>query len=279
MATDGPRPHDGAESPDESTVEMPRPTIWPMVLALGLMLLAAGLLTNLVFSLLGVVMSVTALAGWIGQLAPGAGTHPESLAPQASRPAPIRPSTVQVARVEPGRPGYRAHIPERVHPYRAGLWGGIVGGVVMTLPALLYGLISGRGIWFPVNLLAAMVLPQFNTASLQQLEAFSLAGLVTGIAIHAVASLSVGLILAVIMPMLPRGRFFWGSLVAPLLWTSAFYGFMGVLNPVLNTHVQWGWFVGSQFAYGIAAVLVILRSEEVDVRTSPPSPVAGESKA
>jgi hypothetical protein len=257
-----------------SGMEMPRPTIWPMVLALGLMLLAAGLLTNLVFSGLGAVLSAVGLAGWIGQFAPGAGTHKETLAPEESRPTPVRPSAAKVAYLEPGRPGYRAHIPERVHPYRAGLTGGVAGGAVMAMTAGLYGLISSRGIWYPINLLAAMVLPQFNNASVEQLEAFSLLALVTGLAIHTAASLSVGLMMAVIMPMLPRGQVVWGSLLAPLLWTGATYGFMGVLNPVMDRHVDWGWFMASQFAYGIAAVLVILRSEEVDVGASPPSQAA-----
>jgi hypothetical protein len=262
---------------DDSSVEMPRPTVWPMVLALGLMLLAAGLLTNRLFSVLGAVMSVAGLAGWIGQLAPGAGACRERLAPEESRSAPIRPARVRVAHVKPGRPGYRARIPERVHPYRAGLKGGVAGGTVMAITATLYGLISGRGIWYPTNLLAAMVLPQFNTASIDRLKAFSLLALIMGITIHAVASISMGLILAVIMPMLPRGRFIWGSLVGPLLWTGAVYGFMGVLNPVMNEHVQWSWFVASQLAYGVAAVLVILRSEKVDVGASPPSRAADDS--
>jgi hypothetical protein len=276
MASNERSGHDESQTMAEpSGMEMPRPTIWPMVLALGLMLLAAGLLTNLVFSVLGAILSVVGLGGWIGQFAPGAGTHREALAPEGSRPTPVRPSAAKVAYLAPGRPGYRARIPERVHPYRAGLRGGIAGGVVMALTAALYGLISDRGVWYPINLLAAMVLPEFNNASLEQLEAFSLLALVTGLAIHAVAALSVGLLMAVIMPMLPRGQFIWGSLLAPLLWTGATYGFMGVLNPVMDRHVDWGWFIASQFAYGIAAVVVILWSEEVEVGAPPPSQAGG----
>jgi hypothetical protein len=264
MATDQPNESGTSKRETRATgVEMPRPTVWPLVLALGLTLLAAGLLTNLVFSLLGAALCAVSLRGWIGELAPGAGTHVEALALEAARPRPVQPSTAGVASVTPGRPGYRARIPERIHPYSAGVKGGAVGGVLMAIIAILYGLVSGRGIWYPVNLLAAIVTPRFNEASLASLEAFSPLALLAGVLIHAVASLSLGLVLAVIMPMLPRRPFVWGCVVAPLLWTGAVYGLMGVLNPVMNAHVQWGWFVISQFGYGVAAVFVIVRSEQV----------------
>ena len=42
----------------------------------------------------------------------------------------------------------------RLRPLPAGLLGGVAGGLVMPLPAFLWGLASGRGIWYPVNLLA-----------------------------------------------------------------------------------------------------------------------------
>src|SRR4029077_2042836 len=39
-------------------------------------------------------------------------------------------------------------------PLVAGLLGGIVGGLVMPIPALLWGLLNRNGIWYPINLLA-----------------------------------------------------------------------------------------------------------------------------
>src|SRR6185295_237893 len=38
----------------------------------------------------------------------------------------------------------------------AGLVGGAAGGLVMPNPAILWSLAAGHGIWYPVNLLAAM---------------------------------------------------------------------------------------------------------------------------
>jgi hypothetical protein len=40
---------------------------------------------------------------------------------------------------------------------------------------------------------------------------------------------------------------------------------MGVANPVLQEQVNWPWFVVSQFVFGVAAAVVVLRSEMVHI--------------
>jgi hypothetical protein len=242
---------------------MPGPTAWPIVVAAGLALSGAGLLTSYVFCGLGLLVATIGLAGWITQLYPGAGRLRERMVPPDRRPRPIEPSRRKVQSLGPGMPGHRAMVPTHRHPYTAGLKGGVVGGIVMAGCALLYGVVSSRTIWYPINLLAAMVLPRFGTATVSQLEQFSVDALVLGLVIHGVASLAAGFVMAVVMPMLPAPQAFWSSIVAPVLWTGVVYGFMTVLNPVMNQYVDWWWFVGSQFAFGIAASVVIVRSEKV----------------
>ena len=100
-------------------------------------------------------------------------------------------------------PGYRLRLPVKVHPVSAGVKGGLVGGLVMPLPALAYGVLSGHGIWWPVNLLAGMVLPGVGDMSIDELEQFHPALLVLGICIHVFVSLILGLIYGVLMPTLP----------------------------------------------------------------------------
>ena len=46
------------------TVQLPAPTAWPMVFALGISLMLAGMVTHWVISLLGVVMALPAMVGW-----------------------------------------------------------------------------------------------------------------------------------------------------------------------------------------------------------------------
>src|SRR5262249_41246198 len=55
------------------SVEMPRPTAAPVVLALGMTLLAAGVALGTAFLVVGAVVVVTGLSIWIVQLLPGRG--------------------------------------------------------------------------------------------------------------------------------------------------------------------------------------------------------------
>jgi hypothetical protein len=252
-----------AEPSRPDSVEMPAPTVWPFITALGVVLLAAGLLTNVSFSIVGGFVFLAALGGWAGQLMPGRGQVHEPLLPREQQAPPVKAAAVGVESLAEHVKGQRARVPEWIHPYSAGLKGGLVGGIVMAAVALTYGLITSRGLWYPVNLLAAMLLPRFADASVQQLEVFSLAGILVGLMIHAIVSLSVGLCLAVLWPTLPRWSLLWGGVAAPLLWSGAVYSLMGVLNPTMDVRVDWGWFVASQIAFGLSAGLVIIRTEEV----------------
>jgi hypothetical protein len=275
--------HDPANEKDSPTapkwVEMPAPTAWPFVTAVGVTLLAAGLLTNVAFTIVGAVVFVAALYGWARQLMPGIGyIHEPVLQPEHWAP-PVRPATVGVEpRAEHAR-GERVRLPEWIHPYSSGLKGGIVGGILMALAALGYGLVTNRGIWYPVNLLAAMLLPSLAHATLHQLIQFSLAGLLVGIVIHAVASLSVGLLLAVLWPTLPRPSLLWGGIAVPLMWTGVIYSLMGVLNPTMGKLVDWPWFIVSQIAFGVGAGHTIIRTQVVPASRSQPSRSPGHDRS
>jgi hypothetical protein len=45
---------------------------------------------------------------------------------------------------------------------------------------------------------------------------------------------------------------------------------MGILNPVLEGHIDWVWFVASQVAFGVVAGLVVLRQSRVPTRENVP---------
>lgn len=251
---------------EERKVEMPAPTVSPFVLALGIVLIFAGPVLSWAMSAVGIVLFVAGLAGWIGQVTSPAGQVFEGI---AATPQPIEGVAGRVETLRPGMPGYRARLPEKMHPYSAGLKGGLVGGAVMTVPALIYGLIRYGSIWFPVNLLAGMVLPELVDETLspdeqiEYLSQFHFGLFIGAVLIHAVISAGLGLMYGVMLPTLPGRPIIWGGIVLPLLWTGFSYGFMGVLNPILHDHVDWLSFIVAQFVFGIAAAIVVTRSEEI----------------
>jgi hypothetical protein len=258
---------------------MPAATAWPLVLAVGIGFAGLGLATEPFLALIGLVILVVGVGGWIAQLLPGQGHLHEPLT--GEQLPTVAAAAGRVEHLRPGRPGYRFRLPEQVHPVSAGVKGGAVGGLVMPIPALLYGVLSGHGIWFPINLLAGMVMPTVDDLALTQperLEQFSLGMLLVAIFIHAVFSLSFGLMYGVVLPTLPPvpgGPLIWGGVLMPLLWTGLSYGLMGIVNPALAQHVEWPWFLVSQLIYGLAMAAVVYRSEKVPVAPAGPGPEPG----
>ncbi|MDP9313846.1 MAG: hypothetical protein M3R24_23700 [Chloroflexota bacterium] len=49
-------------------IHLPRPTYWPAVLALGITFLAWGVVTSLLIVVVGILLLVLAVGGWIGDL-------------------------------------------------------------------------------------------------------------------------------------------------------------------------------------------------------------------
>ena len=159
------------------------------------------------------------------------------LRPPSEHPAPIRTVGRVVQILEVGKdPTHRARIPVEVHPYTAGAFGGIVGAVAMAVLACLYGIFKYGSIWYPINLLAAAGVPELAEASLEALRQFSLSGLIVGSIAHISISVLVGLLYAVLLPMLPaRFEWLWGGIVTPLIWTALIFASLRVINPKLAT--------------------------------------------
>jgi uncharacterized membrane protein YagU involved in acid resistance len=247
-------------------IEMPRPTAAPLILATGIALIGAGFALSYAMAAVGAVVLATGLATWVGFFAPGRGHFHE--ARSVRRPATIVPTSGAVEQMTAGMPGYRMRLPLMVHPISAGIKGGLLGGFLMPIPALLWGHLSGHGIWYPINLLAGMVVPGLEDTPLAALEQFHAKAFMFAGVVHVVTSLILGLMYGVLLPALPNirgGQFVWGGILMPLLWTGASYGLMGVVNPLLQKRVDWPWFVASQFLFGVVTAGVVMFSEKIPV--------------
>ncbi len=266
MATEAHEPPGAVEHGGPNGVEMPKPNAWPLVLGLGVFLLAAGAAMSPGFYPVGLVVLLAGLAGWIGELLPGRGHAHEPLS--ATRPQAITGVPGTVEHLRPGMPGHRFRLPEKIHPISAGIKGGLVGGVVMVLPAVGYGFASGHGPWFPINLLAGVVLPGLEHMDVAELEQFHTTLFVTALALHVLFSLGLGLLYGVLLPTLPPipSPLAWGGLLMPLLWTAATFW---VVNPVLGHEPgSWPWFIASQFVFGVASAFTFMAAQ----RRLPPIP-------
>ncbi len=103
-----------------------------------------------------------------------------------------------------------------------------------------------------------------------EIAAFHLLPLIIATIIHVAASVLVGLLYGAMLPMLPRHPILLGGVVAPLLWTGLLHSSLGVVNPVLDAHISWGWFVVSQVAFGVVAGLVVVRQGKIRTDQSMP---------
>jgi len=249
------------------TVKLPARTAWPIVLAFGVTLLCAGLVTSASVSILGAILFVSGCAGWFRDVLPS--EKEEAIEVREEAPVvPVSTRAVERLPVAPHLP--RPLLPLETYPVSAGIKGGLAGGVAMAALACLYGLIKQGSIWYPINLLAATGYAQsleFGTASL---NAFHLGSFLLALLIHLFTSLLVGVLYGVMLPMFPRRPIILGGFVAPVLWTGMLHSILGLLNPLLNARIDWWWFIASQFGFGIVAGLVVVRQERIGTRQLEP---------
>jgi hypothetical protein len=244
--------------PLPGTLEMPAPTAWPIVLAFGVALLFAGLVTSSAVSILGAVLAVSGCVGWFRDVLPHEKHESVSISDEVVTVSTRRPL---VARIEwKTQELHRARLPLEIYPISAGVKGGLAGSVAMAILAVLYGVISGRGIWYPINLLSAGFFPARTVA---QIAAFHWDALIIATIVHLLCSLLVGLLYGAALPMFPRRPILLGGVIAPVLWTGVIHTVIEALDPVLNQRIDWVWFVISQIGFGVVAGIVVSRQEQV----------------
>jgi len=166
---------------------------------------------------------------------------------------------------------HRARLPLEIYPISAGVKGGLAGSVAMAVLAVIYGIISGHGMWYPINLLSAGFFPARTT--IEQIAVFHWDALIIATIIHLLCSVLVGLLYGVALPMFPRRPILLGGVIAPILWSGLLHSILEALDPVLNQRIDWLWFVISQIGFGVVAGIVVSRQERVRTWQYLPFPV------
>jgi hypothetical protein len=244
-------------------IEVPAPTAWPFILAFGATLLFAGLVTSMSVSVLGAALALAGCVGWFRAVFPHEQEEAVAVAPEDIRLTTDR-RVVERIPVLPDQ--LRAWLPVRTYPISAGVKGGLAGSIAMAVLACAYGVLKAGSIWYPINLLAAAVYRESLRLGPALLYSFHADAFAIAFVLHGLVSIFVGLLYGAMLPMFPRRPIVLGGLIAPVLWSGLLYTILGLLNPLLASHIDWFWFVASQVAFGIVAGLVVMRQESVPTR-------------
>jgi len=242
------------------TIHLPAPTAWPFLLALGLTLISASLVTHLWIGALGLVLSVVSAVGWFCRVLP----H------EAHEDVPVEEEFVllvtpieKVARIEVDET-HRAQLPLHTFSLSSAIKGGIAGGIAMVIPAEIYGIVRFHSIWYVVNLLGGAGVGNWVNPSMEELTHFRLTAFITANIIQGAVTLLVGLLYGAMLPMWPRRPILLGGIIAPAIWTGLLYTVLGIINPYLAERIDWWSFAASQVIFGLVAGYTVVKLGHIE---------------
>src|SRR5271156_6668899 len=253
--------NEGSRAPRE--IEVPAPTAWPFILALGAALLFAGLVTSASVSYLGALLSLAGSVGWFREVFP---REHEEVVPVLPEEIRITTDRRVVERLPLLPDQVRAWLPVHTYPISAGVKGGLAGSIAMAILACAYGILKAGSIWYPINLLPAVLYRESSSLGPAQLYSFHADAFAIAFFLHGIVSILVGSLYGAMLPMFPRRPIVLGGLIAPALWSGVLYTILGLLNPLLASHIDWPWFMASQVAFGVVAGLVVVRQPSFPTR-------------
>jgi hypothetical protein len=241
-----------------SAIELPAPTAWPLILAAGIALVLAALVTNVGLAYLGIILFVVAAWGWVREILP----HEKHEAVAVAAAPQVAIARARVARIQMDE-SHRAQLPLKTYTVSSGVLGGIAGGIAMIIPAELYSLIRFHSLWYAVNLLGGMGVFGNVHPTTAELSQFHPTVFAIALVIHAATSLLVGLLYGTLLPVWPKHPILLGGIAAPLLWTGMLYGTLNIINPFFNERISWPWFAASQLFFGLVAGWTVTRRAQI----------------
>ncbi len=236
-------------------VHLPAPTAWPFLMALGVILVCASLVTSASLGYLGGALALVSAVGWFRQVLPHE-AHED--VPVTEEIISFVPEFEKVARIEIDET-HRAQLPLETFPISSGIKGGIAGGIAMVIPAEIYGLIRYHSIWYVVNLLGGAGVGEWQNPTMDEMMHFRLSAFLTANIIQGATTLLVGVLYGAMLPMWPRRPILLGGIIAPALWTGLLHSVLGIVNPFLADHIDWWSFAASQVFFGLVAGYTVTR--------------------
>jgi hypothetical protein len=255
----------GPHAPGE--IVLPAPTAWPIVLAFGVTLLFAGLLTAAAVTVLGALLALAGAVGWFREVFPH---EHEEVVHSVPDQAVEYTSRRVVERFPLAEEQARAWLPVETYPISAGIKGGLAGSVAMAILACAFGLLKFGSIWYPINLLSGGISDLALSWTPAEMNSFHLVTFALAAVLHLSVSLLVGLLYGAMLPMFARRPILLGGLLAPVLWSGLLYSILNILDPLLQQRIDWYWFVASQVAFGVVAGLIVLRQHRVRTEENMP---------
>jgi hypothetical protein len=237
------------------TIHLPAPTAWPFMMALGVTLISASLVTTPAIGMLGGLLTIVSVVGWFREVLPHE-KHED--VPVTDEVVTIVPSREKVARIEVDET-HRAQLPLQTFPLSSGIVGGIAGGIAMVIPAEIYGIIRFHSIWYVVNLLGGAGVGTWVNPTMEQMTHFNLGAFVTANVIQGATTLLVGLLYGAMLPIWPRHPMILGGIIAPAAWTGLLHSVIGIVNPFLAEHIDWWSFAAAQVIFGLVAGYVVAK--------------------
>ncbi len=230
-------------------VHLPAPTAWPFLMALGITLVCASLVTSAALGYLGGILAIISAIGWFREVLPHE-AHEEITVTE--QPVVIAPSLGKVSRIEVDET-HRAQLPLETFPISSGIKGGIAGGIAMVIPAEIYGILRYHSIWYVVNLLGGAGVGTWTNPTVEEMTHFRLGAFITANIIQGVTTLLVGVLYGAMLPMWPKRPILLGGIIAPALWTGLLHSVLGIVNPFFADRIDWWSFAASQVLFGLVA--------------------------
>ena len=241
------------------SIQLPAPTAWPFMMALGLTLVFASLVTSAGLAYLGAILTLVSIVGWFRQVLPHEAHEDVEVTDEV---VVFEPAAARVARIEVGET-HRAQLPLETFPITSGIIGGIAGGIAMVIPAEIYGIIRFHSIWYVVNLLGGAGVGAWVNPTMQQMLHFNAGAFITANIIQGATTLLVGLLYGAMLPIWPKHPMLLGGIIAPAAWTGLLHSVIGFVNPFLADHIDWWSFAAAQVIFGLVAGYVVTKKGKI----------------